>query len=88
MYLYSLVINSKFRISIKNLIKLSGISLFANFLSVFKAILTIAMIVFFTNKFKGLIIFISPVLFMIMMSWTFSPWIKYVKENINNINVA
>lgn len=81
-YIYALTINAQFDISIKNLIKLSGISLFANFLAIFRAGILLFMLGVITNRFKGLILFITPGVFAMTVTWVFKDWMSVVGGRI------
>lgn len=82
-YIYSLILNAEFDISLKNLIKLSAVSLFANFMAIFRAVILLVVMGMITNRFKGLILFITPGLFAISMTWVFKDWTNIVHEKID-----
>ena len=81
-FIYSLVLNAEFEISLKNLIKLSVVSLFANFMAIFRAVILLVVMGMITNRYKGLILFITPGLFAITMTWLFKDWKNIVHEKM------
>lgn len=81
-YVYSLALNAQFDMTLKNLIKLSAISLFANFLAIFRAAILLVVMGFITNKFKGMILFLTPGMFAIIATWVFKDWMSVVEGRI------
>lgn len=82
MYLYATVIHAHFDIAYKNLMKLSFISVFANMSKVLRILLTTALIGFITYKYKGLILFITVGLFVIMSIKATQSWMLVIEDQI------
>lgn len=79
---YALLLDSSYEIGLKNLLKLAFISTLSNFTNLLKIAIGIAVILFITWKFKGLILFGT---FSMIQLWSFAAtksWRETIDERL------
>lgn len=79
---YALLIDSQFKISIKNLIGLSFISNFVNFMTYLKLLVGLVLILALTYQFKGLILFGMIGLLQVYCVAVTKDWRNHVEEQL------
>ena len=79
---YALLIDSQFEISIKNLIGLSFISNFVNFMTYLKLLVGLVLILALTYQFKGLILFGMIGLLQVYCVAVTKDWRNHVEEQL------
>lgn len=81
-YIYGLMIQASYEIDFYNLLKLSVISVFVNFFKIFRILMLMMCVLALTYRYKGLILFGSVGLFIVLMHWSLRGWIQEVDEKI------
>ena len=81
-YNYALALNSRFEMAFFDLVKLALMTFFANFFMVLKSLGGLAVVLFLTYKFPGLILFGAVALVQIVIIFVAKNWFDQVEEKM------